>query len=90
MSEILFPAASQLILTQPNNPRAATVEMLGRLAVGKCNPERVAPAPSTRDAIRIAKQVTPPEGLICFTGSLYLIGEVQALIPQFRRATVAK
>jgi len=37
-------------------------------------------APRARDALTIARSVTPPGGLVCVSGSLYLVGEVKGLI----------
>jgi len=80
MASVLFPIADQLILTELNNPRAASLDTL-RLAV----PENFAAAgihraSSTEEALRIAKTLTPASGLICVTGSLYLVGAVQKLL----------
>jgi dihydrofolate synthase/folylpolyglutamate synthase len=82
MAEILLPAAQKVILTQPNNPRAATVEMLERVASGKFNSQRITLKPATADALRSAYAQTTDAGLICVTGSLYLIGEVQAALTE--------
>jgi dihydrofolate synthase/folylpolyglutamate synthase len=82
MAQILFPAANRLILTQPDNPRAATVEMLEHIASRLLNAEKISPASSVSDAIHIAQELTPATGVICVSGSLYLIGEVQAKMGQ--------
>lgn len=78
IAEILFPLAGNLILTTIDNPRAASLETLERIAtqfsrgsVTKCETVDV--------AHRTALRITPPEGLICVTGSLYLIGEWKQL-----------
>jgi dihydrofolate synthase/folylpolyglutamate synthase len=77
---ILFPAAEHLVLTEPRNPRAATVGELLR-AVPVPPPSRsISLAPSSRDALLIARAHTPPAGTVCVTGSLYLVGEVKALL----------
>ena len=80
MGEILFPVADALILTTVDNPRSASPDMLqtiaGRFAKGK-----VLRADSSAEALRIAIANTPPEGLICIAGSLYLAGEIRPLIP---------
>ncbi len=76
----LFPIAQRLILTQPANPRAATLETLARLVPQSFDSSRITLAPSASDALHSAQAQTPPDGIICFTGSLYLIGEVQSLI----------
>jgi dihydrofolate synthase / folylpolyglutamate synthase len=79
IGEILFPAADVLILTPIENPRSASTEMLrpiaGRLAQGT-----VIETDSSAEALRVAVARTPPEGLICIAGSLYLIGEVRPSI----------
>jgi dihydrofolate synthase/folylpolyglutamate synthase len=74
----LFPAARHLVLTSPESPRAATVEQLLRAVPVPPSSSTIALAPSSRDALTIARTHTPPEGLVCVTGSLYLVGEVKA------------
>lgn len=81
MAATLFPLASQLIVTQPDNPRAANVASLELIASRIARTNNVG-ARCLRDAIDIARRVTPANGLICFSGSLYLIGAVQALLKQ--------
>jgi dihydrofolate synthase/folylpolyglutamate synthase len=76
MAAILFPAAAELILTHIENPRAASLEMM-KSALPKNSDSRIHFATSVTEALRIAKDVTPANGLVCVTGSLYLIGEVQ-------------
>jgi dihydrofolate synthase / folylpolyglutamate synthase len=80
MAAILFPAADSLVLTQPENPRAAGTEDLQRLATGIVEHQKVFAAASVTDAFLKAKQITPSNGLICVTGSLYLVGEIKALV----------
>jgi len=79
IAAILFPAADRLILTQPNNLRAAKVAGLQSLAAHTVNGEKVTAARSVSEALKQAKDVTPPHGLICVTGSLYLLGEAKAI-----------
>jgi dihydrofolate synthase/folylpolyglutamate synthase len=76
----LFPVAEHLILTQPANPRAATLETLARLVPHGLDSSRITLAPSASKALSMARAQTPPSGIICVTGSLYLIGEVQNII----------
>ena len=40
-------------------------------------------ASSANQAVRIAKELTPAGGLICVTGSLYLVGAVQEALKEF-------
>ncbi|MDT7688829.1 MAG: dihydrofolate synthase / folylpolyglutamate synthase [Acidobacteriota bacterium] len=80
IGNILFPVASRLVLTEPLSPRAATVEELLRAVPVPPSSSTIALAPSSRDALVLARTHTPPDGLVCVTGSLYLVGEVKALL----------
>ena len=77
MAATLFPVASRLILTRPQNPRVAGVENLRELA------EKYAPAVPTEIAVESniaierALSLSVPRPLVCVTGSLYLVGEVR-------------
>jgi dihydrofolate synthase/folylpolyglutamate synthase len=82
----LFPAAARLVLTSPQNPRAATLDTLARLARPHVAPELITCAPTPADALRVARELTPPGGLVCVTGSLYLIGEVKQSLADEPRA----
>ena len=77
LSEMLFPKANQLVLTEIANPRAASLQDLKRPARLHLDPSCIHEASSPEQAWRIAREVTPPDGLILVTGSLYLIGEMQ-------------
>jgi dihydrofolate synthase/folylpolyglutamate synthase len=77
---VLFPAAERLVLTEPQSPRAATVQELLRAVPARDPPRSIALAPSVSDALTLARAQTPPGGTIVVTGSLYLVGEVKALL----------
>ena len=79
MGEILFPVADAIVLTAIDNPRSATLDMLVPIA-SRFTSGTVMQAESSAAALRIAYAQTPPEGLICIAGSLYLIGEVRPSI----------
>lgn len=79
IGEILFPGAHVIVLTTVNNPRSATIEMLQPVAERFARGE-VLRSDSSAEALRIARANTPPEGLICIAGSLYLAGELRPLI----------
>ena len=74
IGEILFPLADQLILTPIDNPRTASLETLSDIA-SKFARVPALESKNVADAMRIALSVTPRTGMICVTGSLYLIGE---------------
>ena len=79
IGDILFPVADVLILTPVENPRGASIEML-RPAANRFARGTVIETDSSADALRVAVEKTPSEGLICVAGSLYLIGEVRPSI----------
>lgn len=80
MASTLFPPAHRLILTQPDNVRAATVEMLLECAVNVTGERTTIREPSARKAMNFALKETPADGLICVTGSLYLVGEIRTAL----------
>jgi dihydrofolate synthase/folylpolyglutamate synthase len=73
----LFPAARHLILTRPANPRAAQPDELARFIPSGFNSGRLTLAASSAEALEAARRLTPPGGLVCVTGSLYLVGEIR-------------
>lgn len=73
IAEILFPIADKLILTQPDNSRAATAEALSKFAK-----RDFILTSNISEALKLAKNF--PDNLTCVTGSLYLVGEAQKLL----------
>jgi dihydrofolate synthase/folylpolyglutamate synthase len=84
IGEILFPVADLLILTTIENPRSASIELLEPIA-NRFARGRVVKTESSVQALRIATEMTPPNGLICIAGSLYLIGEMRPMILRMRQ-----
>jgi dihydrofolate synthase / folylpolyglutamate synthase len=83
----LFPAAHRLILTRPTNPRAASLDALSELAASHLVHGSPLVAASPAEALRLAAEAdAPPEGIICITGSLYLVGEVKSLLARSGRS----
>ena len=80
MAATLFPKADELILTNLDNPRAATAEMLMAAVPINFDKDRVHLASSAAEALRIAREITAADGLICVTGSLYLVGAIQEIL----------
>jgi dihydrofolate synthase / folylpolyglutamate synthase len=78
MAEMLFPFANLVIATHINNPRSADPTVIVDAATQLGKPSL--PATSVPQALEIALQRTPANGLICVCGSLYLIGEVKQLL----------
>jgi dihydrofolate synthase/folylpolyglutamate synthase len=79
MAAILFPLAARLILTQPRNPRAARIEELRRLAENYVPEVSTELIPMSDTAM---ERALSSNGLVCVTGSLYLVGEVRQWLHQ--------
>jgi dihydrofolate synthase/folylpolyglutamate synthase len=67
-----------VILTPVHNPRAATIEELAAAAQRLDVPVHV--ATDLRDALQKAQSLTPKDGVIVATGSIFLVGEIRALV----------
>ena len=76
MAGILFPIADLVVLTEINDPRSATAESLATLATN-VGVRKFVTASSSDVALQKAIAETGSSGLICITGSLYLIGELR-------------
>jgi dihydrofolate synthase / folylpolyglutamate synthase len=75
MGELLFPIAQKVIVTRVENLRAAEPRRLQEIAA-KWH-ENVNCADDVKQALALAVNVTPQNGLICACGSLFLIGEIK-------------
>jgi dihydrofolate synthase/folylpolyglutamate synthase len=78
MASILFPVAERVVLTQVNNPRAATIDELVQAA----NPSvaELHREPSVAIALEKALGLTTPQGVAVVTGSIFLVGEVMQVL----------
>jgi dihydrofolate synthase/folylpolyglutamate synthase len=74
MAGILFPMASRVILTAPDNSRALAAAELRGYA-----PEGSVIAGTVAEAVELAL-AAPPETAVFFAGSLFLAGEARALL----------
>ena len=75
ITEILFPLATEIVLTAPNSPRAVRPEAL----LEESEHPRMRVVGSAADALVFARSV-PPEDAVFITGSLYLVGEILSLL----------
>jgi dihydrofolate synthase / folylpolyglutamate synthase len=82
MSELLFPIAQKVIVTRIQNPRSADPVKLREFAV-KWH-EEVNSTEDVNQALAVAIDITPQNGLICACGSLFLIGELRGNLTQSR------
>jgi dihydrofolate synthase/folylpolyglutamate synthase len=70
---ILFPLASELVLTAPQNARALRPEALRELA------GRGRVAPDILSALELVRAGVSEDDAVIITGSLFLVGEARAL-----------
>ena len=89
MATILFPNANKLILTEIDNPRAASVEDLRTAVPSDLDQRRIFESLSVNEALQIAREITKADDLILITGSLYLVGAAQQIL-QAEIAAVAR
>lgn len=71
----LFPLAGRVMLTAPNFPRALRPEAIVELA----NCPNATITHSIAGAVEIAR-TAPPDAIVFFTGSLFVVGEARALL----------
>ncbi|HVN22183.1 MAG TPA: folylpolyglutamate synthase/dihydrofolate synthase family protein [Dongiaceae bacterium] len=77
MAEILFPVASVVIATRPDNPRSASPEEI-RQAGARTGTDIEAVA-EVRSALQRACQLAPGQAIVV-TGSIYLVGEAMQVL----------
>ena len=82
----LLPAFDTIIATRYiENPRSVPPETIAACVVELTGSSvRIAAEPS--DALELSRRLTPPDGLICVTGSLFLAAEARAIVMPHVRA----
>jgi dihydrofolate synthase/folylpolyglutamate synthase len=75
ISDLLFPLASEVYLTQTPLARAAQPEEI--LQRARCRPERVVIEPLPGKALEAAIQASAEEDVILVAGSLFLVGAIE-------------
>jgi dihydrofolate synthase / folylpolyglutamate synthase len=75
ISELLFPLAEKIYLTQPNQERAATPEEI--LAAARSLPRYVVSEPDPAQALESALRDSAPEDIVLAAGSLFLVGAIK-------------
>lgn len=78
--EILFPLADRVIATRADNPRSASPEEIAAAAAR--TGADVTIAANVGDALDRARTLTPAEGVIVVTGSIYVVGEALRSLQQ--------
>ena len=77
MLELLVSRVERIVLTQPANERALHYDDLLNAMQAGLTRERTFVTDRVAKAIDIAETITPEDGIILVTGSLYLVGEVK-------------
>ena len=78
IADLLFPLAAAVVLTRPQQRRAATPQGIAELTshLNACVLEREEPG----KALELARELAGPDGVVVVTGSLYLVGEIRQLV----------
>ncbi len=75
LAQILFPLFNHVVVAPVDSPRARPVEEL--LAAAAATGSSCEAAPDPDAAIARALVLTPPDGLVVVTGSIYLVGKIR-------------
>jgi dihydrofolate synthase / folylpolyglutamate synthase len=85
---LLLPLASEVIFTQPNNPRAVSANQLAQIASHHALHHSV--VSDAAAALGAALATARPDDAIFVTGSLYLVGQLRHIWKQRGAKTVSK
>ena len=80
ITKILFPRCERIVLTQPENSRSLTYEELLEAFPADSHKQNVFVSDRVSNSFDIAEAVTPDDGIILVTGSLYLVGEIKKIL----------
>jgi dihydrofolate synthase/folylpolyglutamate synthase len=78
ISEVLFPLAAEVYLTQPDQPRAARPEEI--LSAARRLPPRVLVEPNVGRAMSRALEASSPKDVVLAAGSLFLVGAIKVAL----------
>jgi dihydrofolate synthase/folylpolyglutamate synthase len=80
IASVLFPKTKRLVLTTPSNSRAIPAEQLGEIATRIIKRDQIFVIDAPSAAVKKAVETSGSDEAILVTGSLYLVGEVRAMI----------
>jgi dihydrofolate synthase/folylpolyglutamate synthase len=78
MADILFPPAEHVVVVHIDNPRAASTEEL--LQAGSRTGASMVAEESVAAALARAAALTPTNGVVVVTGSIFLVGDVMKVL----------
>jgi dihydrofolate synthase / folylpolyglutamate synthase len=84
LAQILFPLFGRVVVTPIDSSRSVSLEDL--LAAAKMTGSQVDTASNAVSALEQALKLTPTNGLVVVTGSVYLVGQVRPLLVVSRSA----
>jgi dihydrofolate synthase / folylpolyglutamate synthase len=80
MAQILFPLFETVVLTEVPSPRTASLAELK--AAADATGAHVVTTADPREALARALNITPLDGIVTITGSVYLVGELRWLLAE--------
>jgi dihydrofolate synthase/folylpolyglutamate synthase len=80
MLEELLPVTQVLIITQALDSRAEDPQAIADFARGFGYQQEIVIEPLVGQALRRARSFAMPDGFICVTGSLYVVGEARTML----------
>ncbi|MGC2162850.1 MAG: folylpolyglutamate synthase/dihydrofolate synthase family protein, partial [Silvibacterium sp.] len=78
MAQVLFPLFDTVVLTEVSSPRTASLQAMQTAA--EATGTRVLTASSPKEALAKVLELTPLDGIVVATGSVYLVGEIRSLL----------
>ena len=82
LAQILFPLFRNVVLTPVDSPRGASVDDM--IAAARSTGSVVEAANNAPSAVERALHITPADGLVVVTGSVYLVGQVRPMLLSLR------
>jgi dihydrofolate synthase / folylpolyglutamate synthase len=79
MFDALLPIADYLIIAQAVHPRALPPAEIAAIAQQQGYTGQIEQIPVAQDAVQRATELVGARGLICTTGSLFIVGEVRSI-----------
>lgn len=86
IAQILFPLAERVVATHANTPRAASSEEITQAA--SATGTEIIRAETVADAVERASALSPKNGVIVITGSIYIVGESLRFLAEGKRSGV--
>ena len=80
IAQILFPLFEFVVLTEVDSPRRAPLPAM--VAAAEFTGVRIQTAEDARNALEQAWAITPQDGLVVVTGSVFLVGAIRSMLTE--------